>query len=213
MMDLLKELRERTGAGFLDCKKALEATNNNLEEAIDFLRKKGLAAAAKKQSRIASEGVVSSYIHQGSRIGVLIEVNCETDFVAKSEIFLQFAKDICLHIVASNPSFIYETEVDEAFIEREKNVYTDQLRTAGKPENMIPSIVEGRMKKLFNEVCLLNQPFLKNGEITVQDLLNELSLKLGEKIVIRRFVKFNLGEGLEKKKDNFAEEVSKISQK
>lgn len=213
MMDLIKDLRERTGAGFLDCKKALEATKNNLEEAIDFLRKKGLAAAAKKQSRIASEGLVSSYIHQGSRIGVLIEVNCETDFVAKSEIFIQFAKDICLHIVASNPSFINESEVDEAFIEREKNIYTDQIRAAGKPENMIPSIVEGRMKKIFNEVCLLNQPFLKNTEITVQDLLNELSLKLGEKIVIRRFIKYTLGEGLEKKQDNFAEEVSKISQK
>ncbi len=210
--ELIKELREITGAGILDCKKALEATSS-LEEAVDFLRKKGLAAAAKKQGRIASEGVVTSYIHQGGRIGVLLEVNCETDFVAKSEPFLQFAKDLSLHIAANQALFITEADMDVHFIQKEKEIYAEQLRLQNKPEGMIQGIVEGRIKKMVKEVCLIHQPFLKNPELTIQDLLNELALKLGEKIVIRRFVKFNLGEGLEKKQDNFAEEVAKLSSK
>lgn len=207
---LVSELREKTGAGMMDCKKALTEVNGDIEKAIDFLRQKGLAAAQKKQSRIAAEGAVGSYIHSG-KIGVLVEVNCETDFVAKSEDFQSFVKDVAMHIAAADPKFVRSTEMDQSFVDREIAIYTAQLKEEGKPENMISKIVEGKVKKLATDVCLLDQKFIKNPDISVQDLINSLTIKVGEKIDIRRFVKFNLGEGIEKKVDDFAAEVASMT--
>lgn len=207
---LVSDLREKTGAGMMDCKKALTEMNGDLEKAIDYLRQKGLAAAQKKQSRIAAEGAIGSYIH-GGRMGVMVEVNCETDFVAKSEDFLTFVKDVAMHIAAADPKFVRSTEMDQSFVDREISIYAAQLKEEGKPENMIPKILEGKVKKLASEVCLLEQKFVKNPDISVQDLINELTIKVGEKIDIRRFVKFNLGEGIEKKADDFAAEVAKMT--
>ncbi|MBC7429926.1 MAG: translation elongation factor Ts [Bacteriovorax sp.] len=207
---LVSELREKTGAGMMDCKKALSETNGDIEKAIDFLRLKGLAAAQKKQSRIAAEGAVASYIH-GGKLGVLVEVNCETDFVAKSEDFQTFVKDVAMHVAAADPKFVRATEMDQAFVDREVAIYTAQLKEEGKPENMIPKIVEGKVKKLASEVCLLDQKFIKNPDISVQDLINALTIKVGEKIDVRRFVKFTLGEGIEKKVDDFAAEVASMT--
>lgn len=207
---LVSDLREKTGAGMMDCKKALTEVNGDLEKAIDYLRQKGLAAAQKKQSRVAAEGAIGSYIH-GGRMGVMVEVNCETDFVAKSEDFLTFVKDVAMHIAAADPKFVRASEMDQAFVDREVAIYTAQLKEEGKPENMISKIVEGKVKKLASEVCLLDQKFVKNPDISVQDLINELTIKVGEKIDVRRFVKFNLGEGIEKKADDFAAEVAKMT--
>jgi elongation factor Ts len=207
---LVSELREKTGAGMMDCKKALSEVNGDIEKAIDFLRQKGLAAAQKKQSRIAAEGAVASYIH-GGKLGVLVEVNCETDFVAKSEDFQTFVKDVAMHVAAADPKFVRSSEMDQAFVDREVAIYTAQLKEEGKPENMIPKIVEGKVKKLASEVCLLDQKFIKNPDISVQDLINALTIKVGEKIDVRRFVKFNLGEGIEKKVDDFAAEVASMT--
>jgi elongation factor Ts len=207
---LVSELREKTGAGMMDCKKALGEVNGDLEKAIDYLRQKGLAAAQKKQSRIAAEGLVGSYIH-GGRIGVMVEVNCETDFVAKSEDFVTFVKDVAMHVAAADPKFVRASEMDQAFVEREIAIYTAQLKEEGKPEAMISKIVEGKVKKLSTEVCLLDQKFVKNPDVSVQDLINELTIKVGEKIDVRRFVKFNLGEGIEKKVDDFAAEVASMT--
>jgi elongation factor Ts len=206
----VKELREKTGAGMMDCKKALTESNGDMEKAIDYLRAKGLSAAAKKQSRIASEGLIGSYIHNG-KIGVLVEVNCETDFVAKNDDFQAFVKDVAMHVAAADPKFLNADEIDEGYKKREADIYTQQLMEQGKPEKMIPNIVKGKLDKLASEVCLLEQKFVKNPDITINDLLNDLTLKLGEKIAIRRFIKFNLGEGLEKRSDNFADEVAKIT--
>ena len=207
---LVSELREKTGAGMMDCKKALSEVNGDLEKAIDYLRQKGLAAAQKKQSRIAAEGAVASYIHNG-KLGVLVEVNCETDFVAKSEDFQTFVKDVAMHVAAADPKFVRSTEMDQSFVDREIAIYTATLKEEGKPENMIPKIVEGKVKKLASEVCLLDQKFIKNPDISVQDLINALTIKVGEKIDVRRFVKFNLGEGIEKKVDDFAAEVASMT--
>jgi len=207
---LVSELREKTGAGMMDCKKALGEVNGDIEKAVDYLRQKGLAAAQKKQSRIAAEGTIGSYIHSG-RIGVMVEVNCETDFVAASEDFKNFVKDVAMHIAAADPKFVRASEMDQAFVEREIAIYTAQLKEEGKPEAMISKIVEGKVKKLSTEVCLLDQKFVKNPDISVQDLINELTIKVGEKIDVRRFVKFNLGEGIEKKVDDFAAEVASMT--
>jgi elongation factor Ts len=207
---LVSELREKTGAGMMDCKKALGEVNGDLEKAVDYLRQKGLAAAQKKQSRIAAEGLVGSYIH-GGRIGVMVEVNCETDFVAKSEDFITFVKDVAMHVAAADPKFVRASEMDQAFVEREIAIYTAQLKEEGKPEAMISKIVEGKVKKLSTEVCLLDQKFVKNPDISVQDLINELTIKVGEKIDVRRFAKFTLGEGIEKKVDDFAAEVASMT--
>lgn len=206
----VKELREKTSAGMMDCKKALTESNGDMEKAIDYLRKKGLSAASKKQGRIAAEGLVGSYIHNG-KIGVMVEVNCETDFVAKNSDFQTFVKDVAMHIAAADPKFLNALEIDDAFKNREAEIYTAQLKEQGKPENMIANIVKGKLDKMASEVCLYEQKFVKNPDVTISDLVNELTLKLGEKISIRRFVKFNLGEGIEKKVDNFAEEVAKIT--
>ena len=206
----VKDLREKTGAGMMDCKKALTETNGNMEKAVDYLRTKGLAAAQKKQGRIAAEGIIGSYIHNG-KIGVMVEINCETDFVAKSDDFTTFAKDVAMHIAASNPLFLASADIDESYKNREAEIYAQQLKEQGKPEKMIPGIVKGKLDKMASEVCLLEQKFVKNPDVTIQDLVNELTMKIGEKISIRRFVKYNLGEGIEKKQDNFADEVAKMT--
>ncbi|MEI8348191.1 MAG: translation elongation factor Ts [Pseudomonadota bacterium] len=207
----VKELREKTGAGMMDCKRALEECSGDFEKAIDYLRKKGLAATAKRAGRIAAEGVIGSYIHTNGKIGVLVEVNCETDFVAKGENFQTFAKDVAMHVAATNPLFLKSDEMDENYKKREAEIYTAQLKEQGKPEKMIPGIVQGKLNKLAEEVCLLQQKFVKNPDVTINDLLSDLALKTGEKVEIRRFTRYNLGEGLEKKSSNIADEVAKMT--
>lgn len=204
---LVKELRERTGAGMMDCKKALSATDGDIEKAIDFLREKGLAAAAKKAGRVAAEGLVEAYIHGGGRIGVLVEVNCETDFVAKTDAFKELVKDIAMHIAATNPSYLKREEVPTAELEHEQAVLAEQARNEGKPEKIIEKMVAGRIEKYYKEVCLMEQPFVKDPDKTISDLITESIAKIGENISIRRFTRYQLGEGIEKKEENFAEEV------
>ena len=204
---LVKELRERTGAGMMDCKKALSATDGDLEKAIDFLREKGLAAAAKKAGHVAAEGLVEAYIHGGGRIGVLVEVNCETDFVAKTDAFKELVKDIAMHIAATNPSYLKREEVPTAELEHEQAVLAEQARNEGKPEKIIEKMVAGRIEKYYKEVCLMEQPFVKDPDKTISDLITESIAKIGENISIRRFTRYQLGEGIEKKEENFAEEV------
>ena len=204
---LVKELRERTGAGMMDCQKALSATDGDLEKAIDFLREKGLAAAAKKAGRVAAEGLVEAYIHGGGRIGVLVEVNCETDFVAKTDAFKELVKDIAMHIAATNPSYLKREEVPTAELEHEQAVLAEQARNEGKPEKIIEKMVAGRIEKYYKEVCLMEQPFVKDPDKTISDLITESIAKIGENISIRRFTRYQLGEGIEKKEENFAEEV------
>ena len=204
---MVKELREMTGAGMMDCKKALSATDGDLEKAIDFLREKGLAAAAKKAGRVAAEGLVEAYIHGGGRIGVLVEVNCETDFVAKTDAFKELVKDIAMHIAATNPSYLKREEVPTAELEHEQAVLAEQARNEGKPEKIIEKMVAGRIEKYYKEVCLMEQPFVKDPDKTISDLITESIAKIGENISIRRFTRYQLGEGIEKKEENFAEEV------
>ncbi|MGI6169449.1 MAG: translation elongation factor Ts [Christensenellales bacterium] len=204
---LVKELRGRTGAGMMDCKKALVEANGDVDKAIEILREKGLSAAAKKAGRIASEGVVDSYIHGGGRIGVLVEVNCETDFVAKTPAFRAFVKDIAMQIAASNPEYVSKEDVPEDVVEKEKQILAEQAKHEGKPEKIIEKMVVGRIEKFYKEICLLEQPFVKDPEISVNDLLNQQVAAIGEKVSVRRFVRYEMGEGLEKKADNFVEEV------
>ncbi len=202
------ELRGRTGAGMMDCKKALTATEGDMEKAIDFLREKGLAAAAKKQSRIAAEGIVDSYIHLGGKVGVLLEVNCETDFVAKTDEFKELVHDIALQIAASAPEYVARDEVRADHLEHEKEILAAQARNEGKPEKIIEKMVQGRVDKFYKEVCLLEQPFVKNPDVTIEQLINEKIAKIGEKISVRRFVRYKMGEGLEKKVNDLAAEVA-----
>lgn len=204
---MVKELREKTAAGMMDCKKALTETNGDMEKAVEYLREKGLSKAAKKSGRLASEGLVESYIH-GGRIGVLVEVNSETDFVAKNEEFQTFVKDIAMHIAAENPLYVKKDEVPEEVVEKEKDFLTKQALAEGKPEKIVEKMVEGRISKYYNEICLLEQPFVKDPDKTVGELLNEKIAKIGENLSIRRFARFEVGEGLEKKEENFAEEVA-----
>ena len=206
---LVKDLRERTGAGMMDCKKALEETDGNFEQAIEWLQKKQLASVGKKAGRIAADGVVSSYLHQGGRIGVLVEVNCETDFVARNEDFLAFAKDIAMHIAASNPLVVKAEELSQDLVEKQREIFTAQAVNEGKPEHIAKNIVVGRLKKWQAESCLLDQPFVKDPDKTVSQLVAELTAKIGEKLSIRRFVRFEVGEGLERRSDDFAAEVAK----
>lgn len=194
--DMVKNLREKTGAGMMDCKAALVEMSGDMEKAIDFLRKKGLASAAKKASRAASDGAVSSYIHAGGKIGVLIEVNCETDFVARTEDFQSLVKDLAMHVAAANPLFVKREDVPSAFIDREKDVYREQVRAMKKPENVIDKIVEGKMDKFYEGICLLEQGFIKEPETKIQSLLTEKIAKLGENITIKRFARFELGQEL-----------------
>jgi elongation factor Ts len=204
---MVKELRERTGAGMMDCKSALTETQGNMENAVDFLRKKGLAAAAKKAGRVTAEGVVSSYIHAGGKIGVLVEVNCETDFVARTDGFLELVRDIAMHIAAAEPRCVRREEVTADDIEREKAIFRDQALASGKPEAVVEKIISGKIEKYYSEYVLLEQPFVKNPDQTVTQLIAEAVAKIGENIQIRRFARFKLGEGIEKRKDDFAAEV------
>ncbi|SDC87213.1 elongation factor Ts [Paenibacillus sp. UNCCL117] len=203
----VKELREKTGAGMLDCKKALEEANGDLTKASELLREKGLAAAAKKSDRAATEGMIESYIHAGGKIGVLVEVNSETDFVAKNEQFRTFVRDVALHIAASNPKYLRRDEVPQEALDKEREILTNQALNEGKPEKIVEKIVEGRIAKYYEEYCLLEQAFIKDPDKTVEQVLKEKIATIGENLSIRRFVRYELGEGLEKKQENFAEEV------
>ncbi len=209
LTDDIKTLRARTQAGMMDCKNALEANNGDMEKAAQWLREKGMAAAAKKEGRIASEGIVECYIHLGGKIGVMVELNCETDFVAKGEKFKELAHNIAMQIAAFKPLFVSENDVDQATLEAERKVYMAQALNEGKPEQVAEKIVEGRIKKYFKEVCLLDQEYFRDSSITIRDLINEAVLAIGEKITVRRFVRYEMGEGLEKRVDNFAEEVAR----
>jgi len=191
---LVKQLREKTGAGMMDCKQALTECNGDLDQAVDFLRKKGLATAQKRAGRAMTEGTVQSYIHMGGKLGVLVEVNCETDFVAKNEDFIDFARNIAMHIAASNPLGIRPEDIPEEVVNREKEIYKAQTLELGKPENVVAKIVEGKLNKFFKENCLLHQPYVRDPDMTVEDLLNELIAKIGENITIRRYVRFQTGE-------------------
>lgn len=204
----VSELRKATGAGLMDCKKALAETGGDQEKAVDYLRKKGLAAASKKAGRVASEGVVGSYIHAGGKIGVLVEVNCETDFVAKNEAFQVFVKDIAMHIAAAAPQFVRREEVPGELLEREKEIYRAKAKDTGKPDNIIEKIVEGQIGKFYGDICLLEQAFVKDTDKTIQTYLNETIASIGENMSIRRFSRFVLGEGLAKKESDFAAEVA-----
>lgn len=201
-------LRQRTGAGMMDCKNALTETNGDMEKAIDYLREKGIAKAAKKAGRIAAEGIVDSYIHMGGKVGVLLEVNCETDFVARGDQFKALVHDIAMHIAASKPEYLCAEEVPASVLEHEKDILRAQAREEGKPEAIIERMVEGRIKSYYEDNCLLNQKFVKDTSKTVGDLVVEATAQIGEKIAVRRFVRFEMGEGLEKKSENLADEVA-----
>lgn len=203
----IAQLRAQTGAGILDCKKALEESNGDFEVAIDWLRKRGAAKAAKRADKVASEGKIFLYNHGDGKIGVMLELNSETDFVAKNEKFLTLGNDIAMHIAAMNPKYLISEEVSPEDVEREKNVYREQLKNEGKPEAMIDKIIEGKMGKYYSENCLLNQAFIKDEDKTIEQLLTTSSGEIGEKISLRRFVRYELGEGLEKKQTDFVAEV------
>lgn len=205
---MVKEIREITGAGMLDCKKALVEANGDIKEGVKILREKGIAKAAKKAGRIASEGAIISYIH-GGRIGVLVEINTETDFAAKNSEFVDFTKDVAMQIAASKPIYVKREDVPEELIKNEKEILATQAKNEGKPEKIIGKMVEGRIDKFYKEICLLEQPFIRDKDVTISELLTEKISRIGENIVIRRFQRFELGEGIEKKEENFAEEVAK----
>lgn len=209
--NLVKELRDKTSAGMMDCKKALEETKGDFEKAVDWLRAKGLGKAAKKAGRIAAEGLVTSYIHAGGRIGVLLEVNSETDFVARNEEFQNFTRDVAMHIAALGPQFVSQEEIPQTARDKEKEVLRAKAIEEGKKPEMLDKILEGQIKKWAAEICLVDQKFVKNPDKTVGELLQELVAKIGENLVIRRFVRFELGEGIEKKKEDFAAEVAAAS--
>ena len=209
----VKELREATGAGMMDCKKALVETNGDMEKAIDYLREKGLAAAAKKAGRIAAEGIVESYIHGGGKIGVMIEVNCETDFVAKTPEFHSFVRDLAMQVAAANPAYLSRDEVPAEILDHEREILRAQALNEGKPAKIIDKMVEGRVEKYYKENCLLEQGFIKDPDQSVTDLVNAQIAKIGENIVVRRFVRYQMGEGLEKKVTDFAAEVANAVKK
>jgi elongation factor Ts len=192
---LVKQLRDRTGTGMMDCKQALAQCDGDIDRAIDFLRKKGLATAQKRAGRAMTEGTIQSYIHLGGKLGVLVEVNCETDFVARNEDFIAFAKNIAMHIAATNPLGIKPEDIPEKTVNREKEIYSAQAIETGKPAAVVDKIVEGKLQKFYKDNCLMNQGYVRNPELTVEDLLNELIAKIGENITIRRFVRFQVGEG------------------
>lgn len=205
----VKALRDKTGAGMMDCKKALVEAKGDIEKAMKFLREKGVATAEKKSGRIAAEGIVTSYIHGNGRIGVLLEVNIETDFAAKNEDFQQFAKDIAMQVAAMHPQYVNRDEVPAEIVDREKDILKTQALNEGKPEKVVEKIIEGRIDKFFKQICLEEQPFIKDSDKTVQELTTELISKIGENIKIRRFTRYEMGEGLEKRNENFADEVKK----
>jgi elongation factor Ts len=195
-VELVKDLRQRTGAGVIDCRTALQEAKGNMEAAIDYLRRKGLATAAKKAGRIATDGLVSCYIHAGGKMGVLVEINCETDFVAKTEDFQTFVKNIAMHIAAANPQYIRREEIPQEVLEREKAIYRTQAQEAEKPQKVIDKILEGKIERFYSEVCLLEQTYVRDADLTIKELLDSMIAKVGENILIRRFARFQLGEGL-----------------
>jgi elongation factor Ts len=195
--ELIKDLRQRTGAGVIDCKTALRESQGSIDGAIDYLRRKGLATAAKKAGRIATDGLVSSYIHAGGKIGVLVEINCETDFVAKTEDFQTFVKNMAMQIAAANPQYVRREEIPGEVLERERGIYRAQALESGKPEKVIDKIIEGKMERFYSEACLLEQTFIKDSDLTVKEVLDALIAKIGENINIRRFTRYQLGEGLQ----------------
>ncbi|MFO7636363.1 MAG: translation elongation factor Ts [Clostridia bacterium] len=207
--NIVKELREKTGAGMMDCKKALVEANGDMEKAMVIMREKGLSSAAKKASRIAAEGIVESYIHGNGRIGVLVEVNIETDFAAKNAEFRQFVKDIAMQIAASKPEYINTDEVPADVVEKEKAILKAQAMNEGKPEKIAEKIVEGRLEKFFKQICLVEQPYIRDPDKTIKQLTIEMIAKIGENISIRRFARYEMGEGLQKREENFADEVAK----
>lgn len=207
--EMVKKLREKTGAGMMDCKKALSEANGNEEKAIEILRERGLAAAAKKSGRIAAEGLVDSYIHGDGRIGVLVEVNTETDFAAQNAEFRNFVREVAMQIAAFKPEYISREDVPDEVIEKEKTILRAQALNEGKPEKVVDKIVEGRLEKFFKDTCLLEQPWIRDPDKTIQDLLTEKIATIGENIIIRRFTRYEKGEGLEKREENFADEVKK----
>lgn len=205
----VRDLREKTGAGMMDCKKALAEAGGDMEKATELLRKKGLNAAEKKAGRAAAEGIVLSYVHGDGKIGVLVEINCETDFVARTEDFKGFARDIALHVAAANPLYVNATEVPANLIEKERSMFKEQAAASGKPSNVIDKIVDGKVQKFLSDICLMDQPFVKDPEKTVAQVQKEIIAKLGENMAVRRFVRLVMGEGLQKKEENFADEVAK----
>ena len=208
----IKTLREQTGAGMLDCKKALEQNDGNMDKAADWLREQGIAKAAKKASRIAAEGSVFLYNHMNGKIGVMLELNCESDFVAKNDDFQALGHDICLHIAANAPKYVRREEVDGSELEKEREILKAQVINEGKPEAMADKIVDGKINKYYKDVCLLEQDFVKDPSMTVATLISNAVLKIGEKLSVRRFARYVMGEGLEKRQDNLAEEVAKQTQ-
>ena len=192
-IELIQQLRDRTGIGMMDCKKALIEADGDIDKAIELLRKKGAAVAAKRSSNATAEGYVHAYIHPGSRVGVLLEINCETDFVANTDDLKKFAADVCLHIAAMKPLFVSPEQVEKTLVEKEKEIFKSQLANSGKPEKIIDQIVDGKVKKFLSEICLMQQPFVKNDQVTVDDLLKELIAKLGENVKVRRFARFEVG--------------------
>lgn len=204
----VRKLRETTGAGMLDCRNALQQVQGDFEKAVEFLRKKGAADASKKAGRIAAEGLIYSYIHGEGRIGVLVEVNCETDFVSRNENFKEFIKNVAMQIAAVNPQYVSEAEVPSTILEKEKEIYKEQAKTTGKPAAVIDKIIEGKIQKFYDEVCLLKQTYIKDPDKKISDLLKELIVQVGENCRVRRFVRFQLGEGIEKRKEDFATEVA-----
>ncbi|OGP96524.1 MAG: elongation factor Ts [Deltaproteobacteria bacterium RBG_16_47_11] len=195
-LELVKDLRQRTGAGIVDCKSALQEAKGNIETAIDYLRKKGLATAAKKAGRIAADGLVGSYIHAGGKMGVLVEINCETDFVAKTEDFQNFVKNIAMHIAAANPQYIKREDVPAEVLDKERDIYRTQALESGKPAKVIDKIVEGKLERFYSEACLLEQTYIRDSDLTIKEVLDAMIGKIGENISIRRFARFQLGEGL-----------------
>ena len=210
-MEMIKDLRERTGAGILDCKKALSEAGDDVDKAVDWLRAKGIASAAKKGSRVAAEGVVEAYIHAGGRIGVLVEVNCETDFVAMNDNFRTLVRDIAMHVAAAAPEYVSRDEVPADAVEKERSIQLERVMGEGKPQHIAAKIVEGRIAKWFEEVCLLDQKFVKDDSKTIEQLVKEAVATIGENIKIRRFTRFVMGEGLQKRADDFAAEVARQS--
>lgn len=207
------ELRNMTGVGMMECKKALTEANGDKDKAVELLREKGMAAAAKKASRIAAEGIVDSYIHLNGSVGVLLEMNCESDFVAQSPAFKALSKDICLQIAAAKPLVVNEEDLDKVLVESEAEIYRAQALNEGKPAQIVEKMVEGRIQKYYKEVCLMDQPFIKDDSKTIRDVINEAIQKIGEKITIRRFVRYEMGEGLQKRNDDFAAEVAAQAKK
>lgn len=192
--ELVKQLREKTAAGVMDCKQALTESGGDMDKAVEFLRKKGLATAAKRAGRATSEGTIQSYIHMGGKLGVMVEVSCETDFVAKNDDFQEFARNIAMHIAASNPLGIAPEDIPQDILDKEKEIYRAQAAETGKPDNIVEKITEGKLSKFIKDNCLMNQPYVRNPEITVADLLNELIAKIGENITVKRFVRFQVGD-------------------